>query len=62
MPDYKQMYLKMFRASEKALNLMIAAQRECEELYTADLSPELRSVRFPAEDKQSMLPEVSHKP
>ena len=33
MPDYKEMYLKMFRASEEAINILIAAQRECEELY-----------------------------
>lgn len=27
------MVLKMFRASEQAVNLLIAAQQECEELY-----------------------------
>ena len=32
-PDYKQMYLIMFRASEEAISLLIQAQRECEELY-----------------------------
>lgn len=31
--DYKEMYLKMVRASEEALNILIAAQRECEEIY-----------------------------
>ena len=33
MPDYKEMYLTLFRASEEAINLLIAAQRTCEELY-----------------------------
>lgn len=33
MPNYKQMYLKMMRASEDAINLLIKAQQECEELY-----------------------------
>ena len=33
MPDYKEMYLKMVRATEEAMNLLIAAQRECEEIY-----------------------------
>lgn len=33
MPDYKEMYLKLFRASEEATNVLIAAQRECEEMY-----------------------------
>ena len=33
MPDYKTMYLTLFKASEEAINLLIEAQRECEELY-----------------------------
>lgn len=33
MPDYKEMYLTMCRASEEALNTIIAAQRKCEEMY-----------------------------
>ena len=33
MPDYKKMYLKMLAASEEALNVLIKAQQECEELY-----------------------------
>ncbi|WP_312940298.1 hypothetical protein [Oscillibacter sp.] len=33
MPDYKELYLKLFRASEEAVNHLIAAQQECEELY-----------------------------
>lgn len=32
-PDYKEMYLTMCRASEKAINDLIAAQRKCEEMY-----------------------------
>ena len=33
MPDYKEMYLKMVRATEEAMNCLIAAQQECEEMY-----------------------------
>ena len=33
MPDYQEMYLALFKASEEAINLLIEAQRECEELY-----------------------------
>ena len=33
MPDYKEMYLKMVRASERAINILIEAQQECEEMY-----------------------------
>ena len=32
-PDYKEMYLKMVRASENAINILIEAQKECEEMY-----------------------------
>ena len=34
MPDYKEMYLTLFRATEQAVNVLIATQQECEELYT----------------------------
>lgn len=33
MPDYKEMYLTLFRATEQAINALIAAQQQCEELY-----------------------------
>ena len=32
---YKALYLKMVRESEKAINILIRAQQECEELYLA---------------------------
>ena len=44
MPDYKEMYLKLFRASEEAVNVLIAAQRECEELYISSPEPELKVI------------------
>ena len=33
MPDYKEMYLKMVRATEKAIRILIDAQCACEEMY-----------------------------
>ena len=33
MPDYKEMYLKLFRATEAAISILIEAQQQCEELY-----------------------------
>lgn len=33
MPDYKEMYLEMFRETEKAINILIAVQQKCEEQY-----------------------------
>ncbi|MEA4895941.1 MAG: hypothetical protein VB064_11880 [Oscillospiraceae bacterium] len=47
MPDYKEMYLKLFRASEEAVNVLIAAQRECEELYVSAPEPELKVITLP---------------
>lgn len=53
MPDYKEMYLKMFRASEKAVNILITAQQECEELYISQPEPELKIVPLSSEKKKS---------
>ena len=50
MPDYKEMYLKLFRASEEAVNLLITAQRECEELYVKAPEPELKVITMPVDD------------
>lgn len=47
MPDYKEIYLKLFRASEEAVNVLIAAQRECEELYVSEPEPELKIITLP---------------
>lgn len=33
MPDYREMYLTLFRAAEQAVNTLIQAQQKCEELY-----------------------------
>lgn len=41
MPDYKKMYLTMAKETEKAINLLIAAQRTCEEMYINAPEPEL---------------------
>ena len=44
MPDYKEMYLKLFRATEDAISRLIDAQRECEELYIN--APELEQKLY----------------
>ena len=36
MPDYQEMYLHLMRETEKAVRILLAAQRECEELYLRD--------------------------
>ena len=52
MPDYKEMYLKLFRASEEAVNLLIAAQQECEELYINAPEPELKVIPMPGAENE----------
>lgn len=48
MADYKKMYLTMVRETEKAIQILIQAQRTCEELYLQDEGPVL--VAFPPKD------------
>lgn len=53
-PDYKEMYFKMVRATEKAVRILIEAQRECEDIY-------LRSENEP-EETHSAEPEKQARP
>ena len=34
--NYKEMYLELMRATEKAINILIQAQRDCEEKYISE--------------------------
>ena len=43
MPDYQEMYLTMMREAERAMEILISAQRKCEELY----------ISAPEEEKES---------
>ncbi len=54
MPDYKEMYLKLFHASERAINTLIQAQRECEELYISQPEPDLKVLSILSESDKSM--------
>ena len=47
MPDYKEMYLKMVRATEQAICILVQAQQECEELYISAPEPELEVLDIP---------------
>lgn len=49
--DYKEMYLKMMRASEEAIRILIQAQQECEEMYVSAQEPELIVLRPDDEQK-----------
>ena len=50
MPDYKEMYLKMMRATEEAINCLISAQRVCEEMYLQDPEHEIETFEKETED------------
>ena len=45
MPDYKQMYLTLLDATEKAINELISAQRACEELYILSTEEEEKAEK-----------------
>lgn len=42
MPDWKEMYLTLFRETEKAIHILIEAQRRCEEMYIDAPEPEIK--------------------
>ena len=52
MPDYKEMYLTMIRASEKVINTLAEAQRECEEMVLSAGEPELIVLKRPKRDPE----------
>jgi hypothetical protein len=41
MPDYAEMYKKLFRSQTKAIQILQQAQQETEELYISDEGPDL---------------------
>lgn len=53
MTDYKQLYLKLFNASEDAIERLVAVQRECEEIIISDsdIPPEQKITVLTREDK-----------
>ena len=43
--DYKQMYIKLFNAAERAKSILTAAQQECEEMYLTPREWDLAAIR-----------------
>ena len=41
MADYKEMYLHLMRNTEEAIQILIEAQRDCEEIYLSAPNPKL---------------------
>lgn len=52
MPDYKTLYHKLFHATDQAIELLIAAQQECEDLYCSSEEPEVRALDFTQKDTE----------
>lgn len=57
MPDYKEMYLKLFHASVRAINTLIQAQRECEELYISQPEPDLKVLSISSSENEKSMEE-----
>lgn len=49
MVDYREMYLHLMRETEKAIRVLIQAQRDCQERYLRDSEPPLHIVPKPEE-------------
>ena len=47
--DYKEMYLTMVRAAEKAINILAEAQQKGEELYLSGTKPDIKLLDFKKE-------------
>lgn len=52
MPDYKEMYLTMIKASEQAISVLIDAQRQAEEIYIATPVPDIAVLPTAAEQSE----------
>ncbi|WP_312279731.1 hypothetical protein [Oscillibacter sp.] len=50
MPNYKEMYFQLFRETEKAIDILIEAQRKAEEQYIN--SPEQAPYMMPMRQEQ----------
>ena len=50
--DYKTMYYTMMQASEKAIRILIEAQRQCEEIYLNQKEPSLTLLPMGKKDPE----------
>lgn len=51
MPDYQNMCLKMARATEKAISILIQSQQETEEIYISTPEPDIQLFVLPEENE-----------
>lgn len=57
MSNHQEMYLKLFHASERAINTLIQAQRECEELYISQPKPDLKELSIVSSENEKNMEE-----
>ena len=62
MPDYKELYLTLFDATEKAIRELIAAQQKCEELCLRTPLQEPVLLPFPQEPEEKQPKAYNHNP
>lgn len=53
MENYKQMFRTLFQAVEQTIDILIAAQQECEELYVSSAEHQLNVIPLPEEKKNT---------
>ena len=50
MPDYKEMYVKLFQSQTRAINMLQEAQKETEGMYIDSDPPDFRLLPFTPKD------------
>ena len=61
MADYKKMYLRLAKETERAVRILIAAQQECEEMYIS--APETKLIELePVKKETDTLQEAPPRP
>ncbi len=46
MPDYRELYLTLMREVEKSIEILINAQRKCEDMYINSEEPIIQVIDF----------------
>jgi hypothetical protein len=51
MPDYKEMYLTLFRSVTRAIAILQEAQQQIEEIYISEERPNIRVIDISNQEK-----------
>jgi len=50
MPDYKEMYIKLFQSQSRVIGILQEAQKETEGMYIDSEPPDIRLLTFTSKD------------